>query len=67
MDSFDSAGRILGPMAAGALYGPDRRYPYLASAAIMALVGAVLWATRGARRRASAGEVAADFTSSDPL
>jgi hypothetical protein len=49
------------------LYGPDRRYPYLASAAIMALVGAVLWATRGARRRASAGEVAADFTSSDPL
>jgi multidrug resistance protein len=65
MDSFDSAGRILGPMAAGALYGPDRRYPYLASAAIMAVVGATLWATRGARRRAAAAEAAAGFTSSD--
>ena len=66
MDSFDSAGRILGPMAAGALYGPDRRYPYLASAAIMATVGAGLWATRGARRRAADGEAVAEITSSDP-
>jgi len=68
MDSFDSAGRILGPMAAGALYGPDRRYPYLVSAAIMAAVGAAMWATRGARRRAGGREAAADVSSSsDPL
>jgi len=66
MDSFDSAGRILGPMAAGALYGPDRRYPYLASAAIMATVGAGLWATRGLRRSAADGEAAAGITSADP-
>jgi len=66
MDSFDSAGRILGPMAAGALYGLNRRYPYLASAAIMATVGAALWATRSAWRRAADREAAAGLTSSDP-
>jgi len=66
MDSFDSAGRILGPMAAGALYGLNRQYPYLASAAIMATVGAALWATRSAWRRAADREAAAGLTSSDP-
>jgi multidrug resistance protein len=69
MDSFDSAGRILGPMAAGALYGPDPRYPYCASAAIMATVGAVLWAAKTARRRAAhasaGGEPTPPITSSD--
>ena len=43
MNSFDSAGRMLGPIAAGALYGPDRRLPYVVSAAILIAVGAGLW------------------------
>ena len=63
MDSFDSAGRILGPIVAGSLYGPDPRYPYLASAAILATVGAVLWLRKG-RRRDVAREPAPDVTSS---
>ena len=50
MDSFDSAGRILGPIVAGSLYGTRPTYPYLISAAILALVGSGLWLTRGARR-----------------
>jgi DHA1 family multidrug resistance protein-like MFS transporter len=52
MDSFDSAGRILGPMAAGALYGLNLSYPYLASAAIIAAVGAGLWVWTYVRRGA---------------
>jgi DHA1 family multidrug resistance protein-like MFS transporter len=43
MDSFDSLGRILGPALAGALYRPDVRYPYLASALILAMVLVGLW------------------------
>ncbi len=48
MDSFDSLGRIFGPMLAGKLYdaGPNR--PYLASAAILALVSLLFWI--GSRR-----------------
>ncbi len=47
MDSFDSLGRILGPILAGALYHPDPRYPYIASAALLASVGLALRLTRG--------------------
>jgi MFS family permease len=61
MDSFDSAGRILGPLSAGALYGPSHDAPYVASAAIMATVGAALWLRKGMRRRGG-GETAADGT-----
>jgi multidrug resistance protein len=43
MDSFDSLGRILGPALAGTLYRPDPRYPYVASALILALVFVGLW------------------------
>ena len=35
MDSFDSLGRILGPMLAGRVYGWDPGYPYLVSATIL--------------------------------
>ena len=49
MDSFDSLGRILGPILAGILYRPDPRYPYLASAALLLTVSIVLW--RGLRLR----------------
>jgi multidrug resistance protein len=42
MDSFDSAGRILGPMAAGALYPLEPRFPYIASAAVLGLAGSLL-------------------------
>jgi MFS family permease len=35
MDSFDSLGRIMGPMLAGRVYGYDPRYPYFVSAAIL--------------------------------
>jgi len=59
MDSFDSAGRILGPLAAGALYGPSHDAPYVASAAIMATVGGALWLRKGMRRRGG-GQTAAD-------
>jgi multidrug resistance protein len=63
MDSFDSAGRILGPIVAGSLYGPDPRYPYLASAAILATVGSVLWLRKG-RRRDGEGPAAGEVTAS---
>lgn len=43
MDSFDSLGRILGPIVAGILYRPDPRYPYVASAALLATVSLALW------------------------
>jgi multidrug resistance protein len=42
MDAFDSAGRILGPLAASALYGLDPRGPYVAAALILALAAAAL-------------------------
>jgi MFS transporter, DHA1 family, multidrug resistance protein len=64
MDSFDSAGRILGPLAAGALYGPDPRYPYLASSAVMATVGALLWVRTRLKSRI-AGRDSTDVSSSD--
>jgi multidrug resistance protein len=48
MDSFDSLGRILGPVLAGALYHSDPRYPYLASALVLAAAGLGLWLRRGA-------------------
>jgi DHA1 family multidrug resistance protein-like MFS transporter len=51
MDSFDSLGRILGPMLAGPVYDADPRYPYAVSAAILLVAGAAL-AIRGARRAA---------------
>ena len=61
MDSFDSAGRILGPIMAGSLYGPRHpSWPYLASAAILATVGSVLWLRKGPRQddpAPAAGEV----------
>jgi multidrug resistance protein len=38
MDSFDSLGRILGPMLSGRVYGWDPRMPYLVSAGILAFV-----------------------------
>jgi len=63
MDSFDSAGRILGPIVAGSLYGPDPRYPYLASAAILATVGTALWLRRG-RRPGGARKTAPEISSS---
>ena len=37
MDSFDSLGRILGPLLAGPLYQTDPRLPYVASAGILLL------------------------------
>jgi hypothetical protein len=43
MDSFDSAGRILGPMSAGALYPLEPRYPYMVSAAILGVAASLLW------------------------
>ncbi len=46
MDAFDSAGRILGPIAAGLLYGPDPRYPYMASAGILTVVALAFWIKR---------------------
>jgi len=49
MDAFDSAGRILGPIAAGLLYGPDPRFPYMASAGILTVVAVVLWIRKGTR------------------
>ena len=49
MDSFDSAGRILGPIVAGSLYGTRPTYPYLVSAAILVTAGSGLWLHRRAR------------------
>jgi hypothetical protein len=42
MDSFDSLGRILGPVLAGALYGAGAVYPYLAAAGVLVLCGLTL-------------------------
>jgi multidrug resistance protein len=47
MDSFDSLGRILGPLLAGALYHPDPRYPCIAAALILLIVALALRSTRG--------------------
>ena len=53
MDSFDSLGRILGPMLAGPLYGVDARVPYVASAAILTLacLGLIVRASGAAGKR----------------
>ncbi len=48
MDSFDSAGRIVGPLVAGPLYHLDPRYPYMVSAAILLVVAVLLWMNRRA-------------------
>ncbi|MGH9748593.1 MAG: MFS transporter [Candidatus Polarisedimenticolia bacterium] len=50
MDAFDSAGRILGPLAASALYPLDPRAPYVASALILlaAASGLRMWRARAA-------------------
>jgi multidrug resistance protein len=48
MDSFDSLGRILGPILAGALYPPDPRYPCAASALILVAASVMLRARRSA-------------------
>jgi DHA1 family tetracycline resistance protein-like MFS transporter len=54
--SASSLGRILGPAFAGALFTTGgRAAPYLASAAILIAVGAVLW--RRARYLAAGGEI----------
>ena len=49
MDSFDSLGRILGPMLAGHVYAADPRLPYAVSAAILMLACLAL-VLRGALR-----------------
>jgi MFS transporter, DHA1 family, multidrug resistance protein len=59
MDSFDSLGRILGPILAGALYRPDPRYPYIVSAAVLAMVGLALSLWRRAAARGGAPDVTA--------
>ena len=45
MDSFDSLGRILGPVLAGPVYAWSAHAPYLVSAAILALCLLVLVVT----------------------
>jgi|RhiMethySRZTD1v2_1073278.scaffolds.fasta_scaffold13422_5 DHA1 family multidrug resistance protein-like MFS transporter len=45
MDSFDSLGRILGPVLAGPVYGWAPHAPYLVSASILALCFALLLIT----------------------
>jgi MFS family permease len=49
MDSFDSLGRILGPMLAGRVYATDPRLPFAVSAAILTLASLAL-VLRGALR-----------------
>lgn len=46
MDSFDSLGRIVGPLLAGWLYLPGGRYPYIAAAAVLVLCRLTLWPRR---------------------
>jgi multidrug resistance protein len=48
MDSFDSLGRILGPMLAGPVYAADPRFPYGVSALILLVAFGAL-AIRGVR------------------
>ncbi len=47
MDSFDSLGRIVGPILAGSLYRSGPNAPYVASAGILAVASFLLW-RRGA-------------------
>ncbi len=54
MDSFDSLGRILGPLMAGSLYGAGAVYPYLVAIGVLGLCRLTLWSrpsrgTMGAR------------------
>jgi len=44
MDSFDSLGRIIGPLLAGTLYGTNVLYPYLAATGVLVLCRLSLWA-----------------------
>jgi MFS family permease len=48
MDSFDSLGRILGPMLAGPVYAAEARLPYFVSAGVL-VAGLGLLALRAAR------------------
>jgi len=48
MDSFDSLGRILGPLLAGPVYTADPRMPYFVSAGVL-MAGLGLLAIRGGR------------------
>lgn len=50
MDSFDSLGRIIGPLLAGSLYGIDMTYPYMVAAGVLIVCRLTLWS--GAARRA---------------
>jgi multidrug resistance protein len=43
MDSFDSLGRIIGPLLAGSLYGINGIYPYLVAAGVLVLCRLSLW------------------------
>jgi multidrug resistance protein len=43
MDSFDSLGRIIGPILAGSLYGSGGHYPYLAATGVLLLCRLTLW------------------------
>jgi multidrug resistance protein len=43
MDSFDSLGRIIGPLLAGSLYGVNGIYPYLVAAGVLVLCRLSLW------------------------
>jgi multidrug resistance protein len=45
MDSFDSLGRIIGPLLAGSLYGGSAVSPYLAAAAMLLLCRLTLWSS----------------------
>jgi len=53
MDSFDSLGRIVGPLLAGSLYGINMTYPYLIAAGVLVLCRLTLW-SRGSRRATDA-------------
>jgi multidrug resistance protein len=71
MDSFDSLGRIVGPVLAGSLYEVDPAFPYYASAAVLVLVCAALWLWRTALVRGAHGEpegpAEEEVTRFDPL
>jgi len=57
MDSFDSLGRILGPLLAGPLYQTDLRLPYVASAGILVLTfGWMAFRLAAASRSRTEGE-----------
>jgi MFS transporter, DHA1 family, multidrug resistance protein len=57
MDSFDSLGRIFGPILAGKLYDANPGRPYTAAAAVLIIVSIALWARsrRGSRAGVETG------------